>query len=87
MKGLHFDNSKYRIWELEIKKDFFQTRKQSEMRLITAEVTRNTQRRAFHGVDLDMRLLRQLETYNIELVYEHELEALLGNQLPLTVEF
>lgn len=42
---------------------------------------------AFHGADLDMRPLRQLKTYTIELVCEHELEALLGNQLPLTVEF
>lgn len=57
------------------------------MRLITAEVIRNTQGGAFHGADLDMRLLRQLKTYTIELVCEHELEALLGNQLPLTVEF
>ena len=58
------------------------------MRLITAEVIGNTQRKAFHGADLHiMRLLRQLKTYAIELVCEHELEALLGSQLPLTVEF
>lgn len=57
------------------------------MRLIT-EVIRNTQRRAFHGGDLDiMRVSRQLEAFNIELVHENELEALLGNQLPMTDKF
>lgn len=87
MEGLRFDNSKYWIWELEIKKDFLQTRKQSEMRLIT-EVVRNTQRRAFHSGDLDiMRLSKQLEAYNTEPVHEHELKALLVNQLPMADKF
>lgn len=34
-----------------------------------------------------MRLSKQLEAYNTEPVHEHELNALLGNQLLMTDKF
>lgn len=52
--------------------------------LIT-EVIRTTDRKSFQGTDCGIiRISGQFEPHNIELVHEHKLQALLGNQLSMT---